>query len=362
MPDNEGMVTEETVTEPVLDSTEGEEQIDSSPEQDASGTESEISAQSPRWKQGPDGKFISPKAEAQEGEPETADEAEAEPVVVVPSAPQGRAVPLKVDGQVFELPGAFQRDDGVIEVTADGFEHVHRWMGKGIVSDQKIAKLQQQLAEASERSSAEVEWAKAVGERYAEIAMLPEEEQLEYLRAFRAEFPSLRAQAEAEHWKREAQRAQRSLEPDPQQVQAQRQQQFAHSFDENFSALLQQPWAKGLTPDDQAQLHRELQTVADSFLWIADRDYPEQGFTRGEWVFNDTKMAQAIQARAEYVKGLRAAQARVTSAAQTNAVARTTKPVAPPVGAPKTVTQGTTGTPGSKVTSREDWQKRNLFL
>lgn len=152
------------------------------------------------------------------------------------------------------------------------------------------------------------------------------------------------------------------MEPDPQQVQAQRQQQFAHSFDENFTALLQQPWAKGLTPDDQAQLHRELQTVADSFLWIADRDYPEQGFTRGEWVFNDTKMAQAIQARAEYVKGLRAAQARVTSAAKTNAVARTTKPVAPPVGAPKTVTQGTTGTPGSKVTSREDWQKRNLFL
>ena len=47
MPDNEGMVTEETVTEPVLDSTEGKKQIDSSPEQDASGTESETSAQSP---------------------------------------------------------------------------------------------------------------------------------------------------------------------------------------------------------------------------------------------------------------------------------------------------------------------------
>ena len=96
MSDNEGVVAEETVTEPVLDSTEGEEQIDSSPEQDASGTESETSAQSPSWKKGPDGKFISPTAEAQEGTEEIADGAEAEPAVVVPSAPQGRPVPLKV--------------------------------------------------------------------------------------------------------------------------------------------------------------------------------------------------------------------------------------------------------------------------
>lgn len=357
------VVVEETAEAPVLDSTEGEAQDETSPEQDASGSETETPAQSSGRARGPDGKFISPHAEAQEGGEEVLGEAEAgAEAVAQPVAPQGRPVPLKVDGQVFELPGASQRDDGVIEVTADGFEHVHRWMGKGIVADQKIAKLQQQLAEASERSSAEVEWAKTVGERYAEIAMLPEEEQLEYLRAFRAEFPSLRAQAEAEHWKREAQRAQRSLEPDPQQVAAQREQQFEHSFDENFSAFLQQPWAKGLAPDDQAQLHRELYAVRDSFLWIADKDYPEQGFSRGEWVFNDTKMAQAIQARAQYLGQLRASQAKVASAARTNAAARTTKPVAPPVGAPKTVTQGSTGTSGSKVTSREDWQKRNLFL
>ena len=352
--------TQDDASAEVLDSTEGQDTPETV-EVDGAQSEPETPTQSSGRARGPDGKFISPKAEAQEGEVEIADEAEAEPAMAAqPAAPQGRPVPLKVDGQVFELPGAFQRDDGVIEVTADGFEHVHRWMGKGIVSDQKIAKLQQQLAEVTERSSAEVEWAKAVGERYAEIAMLPEEEQLEVLRAFRAEFPSLRAQAEAEHWKQEALRAQKRMEPDPQQVAAERQQQFAYTFDQNFAAFLQEPWAKGLTPDDQAQLRRELETVADSMLFIPDRDMPEQGFQKGEWVFNDVKMRNAMQARAQYLGQLRGAQSKIASAARTNAAARTTKPVAPPVGAPKTVTQTTTTATKRAVTSADEWRKRNL--
>ncbi len=340
---------QEAPAEESLDSTEGQE-----------APESETPPQSAGRARGPDGKFISPNAEAQEAEVEAPEALEGVQEQQA-SGPTGRPVPLKVDGQVYDLPGAFQQDDGTIIVTPDGFEQVHRWMGKGIVAEQKLAKLQQQLAEATERTSAEAEWAKMVGERYAEIAMLPEEEQLEYLRAFRQEFPSLRAQAEAEHWKREAQRALRASEPDPQQVQAERQQQFAYSFDENFSALVRQDWAKGLTPDDAAQLKRELEAVADSFLWIADRDYPEQGFVRGEWVFNDQKMAQAVQARAEYLTKLRASQQRVTVAARQNAVARTTKPNAPPIAAPKTVTNSTSSTAKPPMT-KEEWQKRNMYL
>ena len=347
----------------VLDSEQEEVSADSSdsaaPDE---GSEAPSPTQTSGRARGPDGKFISATAETQGAEDESAEGSD-EPVVEqqTPSVPQGRPVPLKVDGQLYELPGAMQRDDGVIEVAPDGFEHIHRWMGKGIVADQKIAKLQSQLAEATERKTAEAEWVRMVGERYAQIAMLPEEEQLEYLRAFRAEFPSLKAQAEAEHWRQEAERARRANEPDPMQVQAERQQMFAASFDENFQAFLSQPWAKGLTPDDQAQLRRELEAVADSFLYIPQQDDPERGWQKGEWLFNDQKMGAAIKARADYLAQLRTQAAKVTSAAKVNATARAVAPKAPPVGAPKTVTQSKAPVRNNRPMSRDEWLKRNLY-
>lgn len=357
---------DELEQDPAVEVLDSEQEVVSADSTDEAAPDGNSEAPSPTETsgraRGPDGKFISPNAETQGAEEEAVEGSE-EPATTAQTqeASKGRPVPLKVDGQLYELPGASQRDDGVIEVSPDGFEAIHRWMGKGIVSETKIAKLEQQLAEVAERTTAEAEWVRMVGERYAQIAMLPEEEQLEYLRAFRAEFPSLKAQAEAEHWKREAERARKASEPDPQQVQAERQQAFAYSFDENFQAFLSQPWAKGLAPDDQAQLRRELEAVADSFLYIPQKDDPERGWQKGEWLFNDQKMGEAIRARADYLAQLRAQSAKVNSAAKVNAAARASAPKAPPVGAPKTVTQTKTASTSEKPQSREEWLKRNLY-
>ena len=350
--------TEALVEDPqdeVLDSSV-EEIVENSPE----GVADEAPETPAARERGPDGKFVAkvaaPEGEATEGEAEAAEAAPA--TSSEPARPSGRPVQLKADGQLYDLPGAIQRDDGVVELDQAGFDVVHRYVGQAIVSQKKIQRLQHELEQARQQTTAEAEYVRALGEQYATLAQLDPEDMVAALIEFRQQLPALQARMEAEHWKRQAEQVQRASQPDPRQQEAQYEQLFWHSFDEAFEEFGGAAWAKGLHPDDMAQIKRELEQVAPVFRVIAQQDDPENEVRRGEWLFHLPKLEQQAKQRAEYLAKLRVDQARVASSAQRNAV-KNTKVVAPPMAGAKTVTT-TTSAPAPKAKSFEEWQKQNL--
>ena len=350
--------TEALVEDPqdeVLDSSV-EEIVENSPD-----GESDDAPETPAARErGPDGKFVAkvaaPEGEATEGEAEAAEAAPA--TSSEPARPSGRPVQLKADGQLYDLPGAIQRDDGVVELDQAGFDVVHRYVGQAIVSQKKIQRLQHELEQARQQTTAEAEYVRALGEQYATLAQLDPEDMVAALIEFRQQLPALQARMEAEHWKRQAEHVQRASQPDPRQQEAQYEQLFWHSFDEAFVEFAQAPWAKGLSPDDLNQIKAELEGVAPAFRVIAQQDDRENDIRRGEWLFHQPKLEAQVQKRAQYVANLRREQAKVAASAQRNAVKKQAV-VAPPMAGAKTVTT-TTSTPTEKPKSFADWQKQNL--
>ena len=351
----------EVDVEEVLDSsTDGADDTET-PAIEEEGSEAQAEEAPKGRVRGPDGKFVK-AAPPEEGvaQEEAGEEAEAAPIAEAAAAPKGRAVQLKADGQMYDLPGATLRDDGIVELDAQGFDVVHRYVGQAIVAQRKIEKLTRENAEISQRTTAEAEYVKRVGEQYAQLALLAQEnpeEAVELLRGFAQQLPALQAQMEAEHWRRVAEQGQKAMQPDPQVVQAQREEAFGISMKQTWDEALQAPWAKGLAPEDVEQLAKELWEVRDSFLVVATQDDPANDIQRGEWLFNEPKMVNAMKARAEYVANLRRVQQKVAASAQRNAEK---KVVAPPMGAGKRV-GNTTVTPQPKAKSREEWQKQNLW-
>lgn len=369
---SDGLVTEavetpevasaEAATEGVLDSTEVVEgSQDGTPPDGESETPADASTASGERLRDAQGRFTKPQSDEQAdgadgvGQGEGAD--------VVPSAAPvtqdaGQPVPIRVDGTDYELPGAVRREDGHVVLTPDGFEQVHRWMGKGLVAERKLATMHQQLQQVQQARTARDAEVERLGELYAQMAELDDEQLAEVLRGFRQELPVLREQIKREHLERELEAMRRAQQPDPAQQQEALRTSFVASFNETWEGALRQPWAKGLTPDDQAQLRRELEQVADSFLYIAPADDPQREIRRGEHLFNDVKMEAAIKARAEYVVTLRRQQAQVAQAQAANA-RKATVAVGTPQGAPRQATPSHAATRASTPPkSRDEWLRK----
>lgn len=353
---------EEIVTDEVLDSSTESETPEETPEVEETGETQPTDAPVAGRVRGPDGKFVKQATPEGDAIVEDGGEAEAAPTEGVVAAPQGRPVQLKADGALYDLPGAIRREDGVIELDAQGFDLVHRYVGRALVADKKIERLVREKEEMSQRTTAEAEYVKKVGEQYTALAFMAQEDPegaLQVLQGFVQQLPALQAQMERDHWRKLAEQGQRTAQPDPQVQQAQREEAFGYSMKESWDQALQQPWAKGLAPEDVTQLANELWAVRDSFLVVATRDDPVNDITKGEWLFNEPKMMEAVKARAEYIANLRRVSTKVTSAAQRNATAG--KVVAPPMGAGKRV-GNTTSTPAPKAKSRDDWARKNLGI
>lgn len=358
---DEELPAEDSIVEDVLDySTDGAEP-DETPDIEETGEVRAEDTPAEGRVRGPDGKLVKVAAPEGEAEGEVGDEAEAAPNAV-PDAPKGRPVQLKADGALYDLPGAVQRDDGVVELDAQGFDLVHRYVGRALVSEKKIERLSRENAELAQRTTAEAEYVKQVGEQYTALALMAQEDPegaMQILQGFVQQLPALQAQMERDHWKKLAEQQQRGAQPDPQVQQAEREQAFGISMKETWDTALQQSWAKGLAPEDVTQLANELWAVRDSFLVVATRDDPDNDIRRGDWLFNEPKMVEAVKNRAEYIGKLRQTSTRVAAAAQKNA-GTNGKVVAPPMGAGKRVSN-TTSAPAPKAKTREDWQKQNLW-
>lgn len=361
----ENAAVEETVLDEVLDSTEGGEAQASEPS-DESGEASESSPAPSGRARDEQGRFA--KAVSQdEGTPvegEGLDQPVDQALTEQAAKPetQYRPVSLKVDGQLFELPGAGQREDGIIELQPDAFEQVHRWMGKGMVADRKVQHLQSQLQALSEQKSAREQEVEAIGEMYAQMAMLDDEQLLGALQDFRQQLPVLQERIRREAVERELAQMRNANRPDPVQEQQALVQGFWTSFNEEWEGVLQAPWAKGLTPDDHAQLRAELEEVADSFLYRADRDDPEREIRRGEYLFNDVKFQKAVEKKAKYLATLRQTQTQVQAAKVQNAK-QPQKAVGTPQGAPKVATPSQKAPASApKPKSREEWLRQNMGL
>jgi len=361
MSDIETEIPEETESvEDVLDSSTEEAEVAETP--DIEETETEAPAdEAPKGRvRGPDGKFVKATPSGEGEAQEAGETAEATPVVQ-PDAPRGRPVQLKADGQLYDLPGAVQRDDGVIELDAQGFDLVHRYVGQAIVSQRKIEKLTRENAEISQRTTAEAEYVKKVGEQYAQLALLSKqdpEQAFALLQGFADQLPTLQAQMEAEHWRKMAEQGQKAMQPDPQQVYVALETEFRQSLKETWDRGLQQPWAKGLTPEDIEQLANEFWEVRDSFKVIAPEDDPDNGVQKGQWFHDEAKQLRLMEQKAQFIVNLRKQQAKVAAATSRNAPA---KVVAPPMGAGKRVGNTTTPVATTKAKTREEWLKQNLW-
>lgn len=361
MSDIETELPEETGdVEGVLDSsTDGAEGAET-PEIEEEASEAPASeAHEGRVRDTKTGKFV--KAPAPEGE-EAQDEgetAEATPAAQ-PDAPRGRPVQLKADGQLYDLPGAVIRDDGMVEMDAQAFDIVHRNIGQNVVAQRKIAHLTQKLQETEQYTTEESERVKIVGERITQLALMMREnpgEAHDILIEFANQLPTLEAQIQAEHWRKLAEKGQRAMQPDPQQVYVALETEFRQSLKETWDRGLQQPWAKGLTPEDIEQLANEFWEVRDSFKVIAPQDDPQSGVQAGQWFHDEAKQLRLMEQKAQFILGLRKQQAKVAAASQRNAPA---KVVAPPMGAGKRV-GNTTSVAAPKAKTREEWLKQNLW-
>lgn len=357
MSDIETELPEETGdVEEVLDSsTDGAEGAETPEIEEEASTAEEATPQG--RVRGPDGKFA--KAPAPEGE-EAQDEgetAEATPAAQ-PDAQRGRPVQVKADGQLYDLPGAIIRDDGMVEMDAQAFDIVHRNIGQNVVAQRKIAHLTQQLQQTKEQTTAEAEYVKKVGEQYAQLALLSKqdpEQAFALLQGFADQLPTLQAQMEAEHWRKMAEQGQRAMQPDPQQVYVALETEFRQSLKETWDRGLQQPWAKGLTPEDIQQLADEFWEVRDSFKVIAQQDDPQAGVQAGQWFHDEAKQLRLMEQKAQFIVNLRKQQAKVAAATSRNAPA---KVVAPPMGAGKRVGNTTTTAPSDKPRNRDEWQRK----
>lgn len=354
---------EDTVDESeVLDSsTDGESEGETPDIEEAEDSQAEAAPAEGRVR-GPDGKFM--KAAAPEGEAAetTGDTAEAPPIAETPAKPQGRPVQIKADGELYDLPGAIQRDDGVFELDAQGFDLVHRYVGKAVVYEKKLARLTAENQQLATQRTQKEEYNEKLGERYAELAQLAlddPEQALQLLQGFAQSLPTLQAQMEAAHWRQMAEQRQQALQPDPAVVEREQTEALVVSMNESWAEAMQSDWAKGLTPEDQQQLASEIWAIKDLFKVVATQDVPEYDVKKGEVLFHKPKMLEAVEQRARYIANLRQSTQRVAQAAKKNAPATV---VAPPMGAKKAVGTGSAGSVQRATKTREDWARKNLGI
>jgi len=343
-------------------STDGESEEETPDIEESEGSQAEDAPEGGRVR-GPDGKFAKKAAdpegdaELSEGEP-----AEAPPTEETPKVPQGRPVQIKADGELYDLPGATQRDDGTIELNAQGFDLVHRYVGQAVVSQKKIAKLTAENQQLATQRTQKDEYNEKLGERYAELAQLAlddPEQAIQLLQGFAQQLPTLQAQMEAAHWRQVAEQRDRQLQPDPQVVQYEQEEALKQSLNEGWSEAMQSDWAKELTPEDQQQLVGEIWAIREIFKVVATKDVPEYDVRQGEVLFHRPKMLETLENRARYIIGLRKSSQRVAQVAKKSV---TPTVVAPPMGAKKAVGSGAAGTVAKQAKTREDWARKNLGI
>lgn len=354
---------EETPVSEVLDSGEGVEASSSEPPDETSEASASSTTSRPRDEFGRFAKAdpaVSQAEGSQDSQGLEAQSPDAQPTAPTPAV-NYRPVALKVDGQMIELPGAGQREDGIIEMQPQAFEEVHRWMGKGIVSERKLGALQEQLRELQEQKSLREQEVEAIGEMYAQMALLDDEQLFEVLQGFRQELPALRERLRADHLQRELERRERASRPDPRQEQETLRASYISAFNEEWESAVRNPEVKGLSPEDHAQIRAELEAVWDSFLFRAPEDDPAREIRRGEYLFDEVKFHQLFATKARYLAGLRQTQAQVQAARVQNATKQAPAPVATRQGAPRVATPSQTAQAAKpRPKSREDWM-REMF-
>lgn len=270
-----------------------------------------------------------------------------------------RPYAVKATGRSHEVPGVSLRADGTLEATLEGVELISTYMGRGIKYETEMPRLKAELQHLREGRSEQEEWNQQVGEQYAALAQLPDEELVAAIQDFRAQYPSLRERVRADRAERELQAMRRGSAPDQTQQRQQREQQFYSTFDAVWADEIAK--ANGvLTLDEQKELQQELRGISDSLLIIADRDDEDEGIRKGDWLFNDQRMASLIATRVATVKRYKTQQSVDARAKAANAAVLTpAKPKAPPLAA--NASPAAVGAAGDRKFKDKDEWKRSMY-
>jgi hypothetical protein len=263
---------------------------------------------------------------------------------------------VKALGQLHELPGASLRADGALEASPEAVEMIRTYMGRGVKYETEVPRLRQQLQALQEERTEQEEHNRVVGEEFAALAQLPDEDLADAIRDFRMRYPALREKVRADRAERELAQARRSTAPDQRQTRQEQEQKFYSTFETVFGEEVAKA-AGVLDKDEQNELLQELRGISDSFLVIADKDNEDEGWKRGDWLFNDRRMSDLISRRVATVKRYKAVQAADAKAKAANAaVLNPPKPKAPPLAANAPLS-GAGATGEQKFKDKDEWRR-----
>lgn len=293
------------------------------------------------------GKFAK-NPESVTADPASADAADApeapatEPVApAAPVLPEGTPWSFKVSGQQYRLGNA-QLIPGVGVVVPEGdIDALHRTLGQAAQLQMDRAKLDREMASEREKFAADREFIARASEHWQQLAKLVREggeaglrQAVEDLLDYAHQEPTLRAEARAKVLEQQLQARVAADQPSPDQVR----QAAMDDADAQLGEMLHGLRSRhtDLTDGDWQEVAQGVAVVLNKLVTQADRDYPEHGIARGDWVL-DQDAAQQLMDR-EVRRQLTVAQARKSAEQRAKLEAdqkrRTTATIAaPPVAA-----------------------------
>lgn len=258
-----------------------------------------------------------------------------------PVLPEGTPWSFKAGGQQFRLGNA-QLVPGVGVVIPEGdIDAMHRTLGQAAQLQMDRAKLDREMASEREKFAAEKEFISKASEHWQHLARLVREggeqglrQAVEDLLDYAHQEPTLRAEARAKVLEQQLHARVQADQPSPDQVRHAAMEDADAQLGEMLHGLRTRH--TDLTDGDWQEVAQGVAVLLNRLVVQADRDYPDHGIARGDWVL-DEDAAQQLMDR-EVRRQLTVAQARKGAEQRAKAEAdqkrRTTSTIAaPPVAA-----------------------------
>lgn len=219
------------------------------------------------------------------------------------------------------IHGATALPDGSVKLPRPAVQQIERIALNERALQRQTQQLRQQLHQATQTGTADQEKARTILGKLAEIATWSPEQQVTWWAGYQQQLPTLLAQAEAAHFKRQLE--QRTAEVEPIQRQAEWEQSapvYRGAVASYIDQLVQSdPKYAGL--DTAALLDAAWSWADQGLMTRAEQDMPEIGLSRGEMAVNLGLLRRLLDGEAATAKRIAdatrtAEQARATAAAQ----------------------------------------------
>ena len=289
-------------------------------------------------------------------EGETTEEVEPEEAGETPAETDVQGFAYHADGQEYTVPGATRSADGILSIPADQVSQIQQLLSSGRHLSggwsHKEADWQRQIDASKANEAAQTARAQGLIDEMERVAGLSPEAQLEWVEGVKAQWPTIKAQAEqaAAESKNKAD-SDRLVELEQQETERQREPMVRQELE----SLMTNYWQR--YPELQALNQQQMTAVMDDLLsnrkqhgLLMDKD--------GRLEFNTQVVEQRLIYASQFVTKQEKAEANKAEAAKTNA-AELGKTKAPPAVKTKTG-PAPASKPPSRFTPSKDVSARDV--